>query len=260
MKRRRLQPEVANNGSSPEFERIEDPMNDTLTEEYSRNDTVEATPSSDDPFYLQSLAEIDALASNANATVTRVGNVNIFNNATAVCRMDYMVGLSNMVNRPSPPNGTAPPVRVLTPGNFGVTGAAAVALAVQHLNTGDGSVVQAVEGLDKRCNIKFQFQALDSYWSQKLAVDQIIDNTAGTDGDAQGEENGIKNNQILPCVMLGDIASRITLSTSMITSLKGYPQMSYSTATELDNRVLYPLATRITPSLSGHTGIMIRYI
>ena len=34
-------------------------------------------------------------------------------------------------------------------------GALAVALAIQHLNTGDGSVIPEVQGLNEKCNVRF---------------------------------------------------------------------------------------------------------
>ena len=41
-------------------------------------------------------------------------------------------------------------------------GALGALLAMQHLNNGDGSVVSEVDGLDKRCNIRFTGEIFDT--------------------------------------------------------------------------------------------------
>jgi hypothetical protein len=180
--------------------------------------------------------------------------------------MDYMIGFSYLVvtevpadngNNGNNSTNTTPPTtrtaRVPSNNYFSVDGLAAVALAMRHLNTGDGSVVPQVQGLNERCNLQFQFAALDSYLNQTLAVNQII-----ADVNSDVENNNSKRS--LPCAVLGNLLSSVTMATSMITSLQGYLQMSYSTATELDDRLLFPLATRIVHSLSTTTGVMIRYL
>ena len=45
-------------------------------------------------------------------------------------------------------------------------GSLAVALAIQHLNTGDGSVIPQVEGLNDNCNIRFTLELFDSEMSE----------------------------------------------------------------------------------------------
>ena len=41
-------------------------------------------------------------------------------------------------------------------------GALGALLAMKHLNNGDGSVVSEVDGLDKRCNIRFTGEIFDT--------------------------------------------------------------------------------------------------
>jgi hypothetical protein len=53
--------------------------------------------------------------------------------------------------------------------------AAAYALAMQHLNAGDGSIIAEVEGLDKHCPIKFTPELVDSRASASYTVDRMID-------------------------------------------------------------------------------------
>ncbi|CAB9524750.1 acid type B receptor subunit 2 [Seminavis robusta] len=195
--------------------------------------------------YLSSLVALDRVTGN----VTQRGNLDVVHyhddkdgvlqeeEEVPICRMDYMVGLSAVIQKRRVPINSVDQVE----------GAAAVALACEHLNTGDGSVVAEVEGLNKRCNIKFQFQALDSFLSPKLAADQVIDLTS-------------RSNSRQPCIFLGNIQSKVTLSTAMITGMRGYPQIGYSTATELEDRTMFPLAARILPSLGINAEILVRYL
>ena len=53
-------------------------------------------------------------------------------------------------------------------------GQASVMLAIEHLNTGNGTLVPELEGLDQRCPIKFTAEIFDSAYSQTDAVDTVI--------------------------------------------------------------------------------------
>ena len=88
----------------------------------------------------------------------------------------------------------------------------------------------------------------DTEWSESVGVDQVIERTSASP-DTE-----------LPCAFLSGLISKAAMSTSMLTSLRGYLQMSYSTATELDNRDLFPLHSRITPSLVQNVQTMLKYL
>ena len=94
-------------------------------------------------------------------------------------------------------------------------GSLAVALAIQHLNTGDGSVIPEVEGLNDNCNVRFTLELFDSEMSESKGVDQTIEILNRKPGDVDKK---------LPCVFLGNGRSAVTLPTSIITGLAGYPQ------------------------------------
>lgn len=187
--------------------------------------------------HLQSLVELDAYAS-YSSNISRQGNVDTTGDGLGICRLDYMVGLSMM----NPKRGRVPTNR-----QFNIEGAAAVALAIEHLNTGNGTVVPEVAGLNERCNIRFRLGVLDSYWNQQKSVDQIIDMTQDDSTHP-------------PCAIIGNAFSRVSMSTSMITSMKGFLQVSFSTATELDDKSLFGLHGRIRPSLEGNVQTLIRYL
>ena len=99
--------------------------------------------------HLNSLQELDELLENESESLIRKGNVILVGDSTdtdddiGVCRLDYMVSLSALL----PPDGGG--IRVPANQLFGVNGFAAVALAAQHLNAGDGTVVPEVEDLTR---------------------------------------------------------------------------------------------------------------
>lgn len=162
---------------------------------------------------LTSLAEYDNLRMNSTAPIERVKNVDVISdsngNTIGLCNLAMMMPFSFF---PGPP-----PTTPRTPFPFmGVLeGGLAVALAIQHLNTGDGSVIPEVQGLNENCNVRFTAEYFDSEMSESRAVDQTIDILAREPG---------KVDEKLPCAFLGNGRSAVTLPTSIITGLNGYPQ------------------------------------
>jgi hypothetical protein len=126
-----------------------------------------------------------------------------------------------------------------TPVDQGVfQGQAAVMLAIEHLNTGNGAVVEEVEGLDQRCPIKFTAEIFDSSFSQTEAVDTVINLVSRQPAIEQ-----------IPCAYLGARWSSVSIPTSTVTGLKGYPQISpLSTSARLDDKGQFPLFGRTIPS------------
>ena len=53
--------------------------------------------------------------------------------------------------------------------------AAATHLAIEHLNSGDGSIIPQVKGLNERCPIRFTTEMIDSQRSPAVAVDKAIE-------------------------------------------------------------------------------------
>ena len=130
-------------------------------------------------------------------------------------------------------------------------GAFAIALAAQHLNTGDGSIVPEVGGLSDRCNIRFTTEMQDTELQESIAVDQTIDLTDRSTAD--GER--------LPCAILGAARSAVSIPTSIISGLRGYPQFSpISTSAALDDTAQYPLFGRTIPSDDGTAVPFVLYM
>ena len=119
---------------------------------------------------LTSLAELDELRSITNSTnIERIGNVDVINDGIGLCNIAFMMPFSFF---PGPPPNTP---RTPFPFMGVLEGSLAVALAIQHLNTGDGSVIPEVGGLNERCSVRFTPEYFDSEMSESRAVDQTIE-------------------------------------------------------------------------------------
>lgn len=117
--------------------------------------------------------------------------------------------------------------------------AAAIALAAEHLNTGNGIVVKQVEGLNQKCNIRFTLESFDNEnISQNVAVEEMIELTDRIPVEGR-----------LPCAIIGPYTSRNVLATALLLGIRGYPQMSPSAgAHALELKAQYPLFGRTVPS------------
>lgn len=122
-------------------------------------------------------------------------------------------------------------VRIPHPFNFGPQAVAAYALALEHLNTRDSSVIS--ELADLPCgNLKFTAEFFDTSAREYLAVD------AATSTLARTEQK--------PCAFTGAGYSSVTMASAVVTGVHGYPQMSpLSTAGQLEDREQFPLFARL---------------
>jgi hypothetical protein len=147
---------------------------------------------------------------------------------------------------------------VLLPDNFRALidvfgsweGAAAIALAAEHMNTGNGDIVPEVQDLNKRCNVRFTVESIDNENSQNDSVEKMIE---VTDRDSGRER--------LPCGIIGPYLSRNALASALLLGIRGYPQLSPSAGTpELDIKAQYPLFGRTIPSTEKLGELVIRYL
>ena len=124
-----------------------------------------------------------------------------------------------------------------------------VGLASEHLNTGNGSIVTELDGLDERCNVKFTFEFIDTKFSDSVAVENLLkvfDREQGKD--------------IIPCAFIGTASSSVTLPTSILSGIKNYPQLTpLATSTKLDDKSQYKLLGRVIPSDEGTATTAILY-
>lgn len=139
-------------------------------------------------------------------------------------------------------------IRLLENGVFQAM--AAVMLAMEHLNTGNGTLVAEVDGLDKRCPIRFNLEVLDSGLSEAEAVNHVI--------NLISRQPGIER---IPCAFLGAARSAVSIPSARISGLKGYPQISpISTSSSLDDQGSFPLFGRTIPSDAGTAVPAIIYL
>jgi hypothetical protein len=120
-------------------------------------------------------------------------------------------------------------------------GLASAALAIEHLNTGNGTIVPELSELNQRCPLRFVIDAFDTKEQANHGVDVVIDLT---DRSKQGE--------LIPCAIIGADWSSISMPTSVISGLRGFPQISMaSTSSELDDKSQYKLFGRTIPNDDG---------
>eukprot|EP00980_Cylindrotheca_fusiformis_P000760 scaffold178_cov119-Cylindrotheca_fusiformis.AAC.1 len=129
--------------------------------------------------------------------------------------------------------------------------AAAVALAAHHLNVGDGRFVSEVEGLNERCNVRFTVEFADTQLDTENALNEVVERIGRSPGAADR----------LPCAFVGTLGSYMTVPTSIVTGLFGYPQVSATaTSIDLDDRGQHPLFGRTTPNAVDNSVPFILYL
>jgi len=162
---------------------------------------------------LSSLPLLDSLREEAasNGTITRSGTLDIVAGRSGdnsdgdvpICHMIYFMPFSRVDG-----DGIRTVFNALSTLESGV----AVMLAAQHLNTGDGSFVPEVAGLSDRCPIRFTVEWMDTDFIEKTAVNSAIDLTNRRLPERE------------PCAIIGALRSAVSIPTSLITGLRGYPQ------------------------------------
>lgn len=202
------------------------------------------------PSILRSLWEYDQLVLHNDTTVQRQGNVNAVQSENGV---DTDIGICHLATLL--PLSTKPPGdgrRI--PFNLGtLEGVAAILLALQHLNTGNGTIIPQVDGLSDRCPIRFTTELWDSQLDERVAMDHVI-NIVERDGNDSYHRHA-------PCAFLGAYRSAVSMPTSIITGLKGYPQFTaLSTSAQLDDPSQFPLLGRFNPSDDGTALAAILYL
>ncbi len=188
---------------------------------------------------LTSLPLLDALRIDPNAIWTRKpgSNLDLFSDdkPLAICHLDGILPLTY---------GDKKPVQTQ------FEDAAAIALAAHHLNVGDGSLVPQVEGLPTRCNVRFTVELADTEYTPGVAVNHVVNITSRLPGVER-----------LPCAFVGASRSAVSITTSVLTGLWNYPQVSGgSTSADLDDPHQYPLFARTIPSDHGNAVPIIQFM
>ena len=116
-------------------------------------------------------------------------------------------------------------------------GLASILLAIEHLNTGNSTIIPEVNGIDQKCPLIFNTKSFDTQAEQRIAVDHIISLT-----DRSREQ------QLVPFLILGTASSRTSMPTSTISGLRGVP---IATSSALDDKSQFPLFGRTMPNDDG---------
>jgi hypothetical protein len=95
--------------------------------------------------------------------------------------------------------------------------ALAIALAIQHLNTGNGSLVKEITGLNETCPIRFTTEFIATEAKKNIAVERVIKNL-------DHEDNSNSSSSFYPCAYNGAWRSDVTEHTNILTNLEGYTQ------------------------------------
>ena len=129
--------------------------------------------------------------------------------------------------------------------------AVALALAVHQMNVGDGSIVPEIEGLNERCPIRFTFELADTEYDGGVTLGHVVDQVGR---DPTGPQS-------IPCAFIGAYRSAVSIPTSIVTGVFGYPQVSGgSTSADLDDKSQYPLFGRTIPSDAGNAIPIVIYM
>jgi len=182
---------------------------------------------------LWTLAEISGELADPASQISSSPDSNLItiNNETNICHLPYVFPFTDPSGAPWNAIGT-------------YEGLAAIALACQHLNTADGSIVPEVSEIGQ-CGLKFNVASYDTALSESVAVDQVIQIT---------DRSNDATNTLLrpPCVILGAARSAVTMPTAIISGLRGFPQMSpISTSPALDDKSQYKYFARTIPNDDG---------
>mmetsp|Transcript_26757 Transcript_26757/g.39890 ORF Transcript_26757/g.39890 Transcript_26757/m.39890 type:complete len:143 (-) Transcript_26757:1465-1893(-) len=116
-------------------------------------------------------------------------------------------------------------------------------LGVHHFNNGIGAAVPQIEGINKTCPIRLVHTNYDTESSQTVALDTF-------------SRSFLENPDQPPSAVFGAWRSAVSVPLAILTGVLGIPQFSpLSTSTELDDKVQYPLFSRLIPSDAGTASL-----
>ena len=123
-------------------------------------------------------------------------------------------------------------------------GLAAISLALEHLNTGNGTIVSELSGLNERCPLQFYTESWDTEGTESASVNTIIELTEPSPDE--------RDYPLFPSSFVTATGSPIAMMTSVISGIRQVPQVSaLATSALLDDSVQYQLFGRTIPNDSG---------
>jgi hypothetical protein len=123
-------------------------------------------------------------------------------------------------------------------------GVASISLAMEHLNTGNGTIIPEVSGLNESCPLRFTTKSFDDECQQLIGVEHVVSLLRRGSGEDQ--------EQLFPSAILGATYSTISMPTALISGIRGVPQISpASTSSALDDKDQFKLFGRTIPNDDG---------
>lgn len=201
-------------------------------------------PSSSAQELLSSNAYLDKIRTSSSPR-QRAGSVDVMSveedgveKTIGLCHLPFFNGFSI-------PPGISAPYRI--PFNQFRSHQAFVAamLAAEHLNNGDGRIIPEVEGLNKKCNVRFTVESFDTSWSENLAVNYAIETMSRPSP---------------PCMYVGAGSSSSSIALSVVTSGRKIPVFSgLSQSTALDSKEQHPYFGRVSMHEKAHIVVTVRF-
>eukprot|EP00584_Thalassiosira_punctigera_P025958 CAMPEP_0172578104 /NCGR_PEP_ID=MMETSP1067-20121228/138569_1 /TAXON_ID=265564 ORGANISM="Thalassiosira punctigera, Strain Tpunct2005C2" /NCGR_SAMPLE_ID=MMETSP1067 /ASSEMBLY_ACC=CAM_ASM_000444 /LENGTH=972 /DNA_ID=CAMNT_0013370797 /DNA_START=307 /DNA_END=3225 /DNA_ORIENTATION=- len=132
---------------------------------------------------------------------------------------------------------------------IGYATSAASLLAAHHFNTGDGSVIGEVEGINNKCPVRITVDFYDIEYSKRTAVDVLTSQILHNAG-----------RRTPTTAIFGGLYSFTSIQLAALTGSYGVPQVCPTcTSTELDDADQYPLFGRILPSDAGTARAIVSF-
>jgi len=210
-----------------------------------KNNNSMSSTSSSIPNLNASFSALDSVLSNVNAT--RAGIVDRFDEVElGVCHIATFLPFTLLGATERQPTDVP---HLLSSGGY-----AAVYLALDMLNRGDGSVVSEVQGLNDRCPIRFTGEVMDTGLNPAHSIGLVSDVLSRQTTTTRSQPPEV-------CAFIGSSLSSVTLPTALLTGVAGRPHLSpWSTSSQLDDRTAYPLFGRLITSEKGLAAPYVLYL
>lgn len=129
--------------------------------------------------------------------------------------------------------------RIAHPGGVTLKHMAAVALALEHLNQRDGSVIPELAGLP--CERTFKAQFVDTAFRESQTAQFLLPILMNKDDP--------------PCGFIGAVESSVTMTAATLTKLYEFPQLSvFSTSPKLSDTEQFRYFARLSPSMESKSA------
>ena len=131
-------------------------------------------------------------------------------------------------------------------------GSVGALLAMHHFNTGNGTVIPELEGINKRCNIRLTTEVVDTASSGISAVQSLT---------SMLTRSPMSLSEPQPCAIFGSQVSAVTLRLASLAGAYDLPQVSSSAMdTALNNPVQYPTFARSHTDVAGFGEMSVSYL